>query len=306
MAHNNPVVSVILPTYNRANILAKAIESVLSQTYKNFELIIIDDASTDDTGAVIKNFDDDRIKYIEHTQNEGAPAARNTGIGHARGEYVAFQDSDDEWLPSKLEQQLRAFQNASDSVGVVYTGMVRAEAGDMRYLPYPGVEQTTGDIRRSLARQNFISTPVALVKRACFDEVGTFDEKAWPLSDWELWIRISQHFSFELVDEPLVTGEVRADSISTNQRALVESRRKIVDKHTEFFDNDSLSNHLFYIGHGLAKVGDVQQARSYLIRSFKINPTPVRAGSLILSLLGPTMYKKVYVHYKNIANKPVL
>lgn len=100
-----PTVSVVIPTYNRAHLVGRAIQSVLNQTYQDFEIIVVDDGSTDNTEEVVKSFNDPRIRYIRHDQNRGGSAARNTGIKMARGEYIAFQDSDDEWLPEKLESR---------------------------------------------------------------------------------------------------------------------------------------------------------------------------------------------------------
>ena len=102
----SPVVSVIIPTYNRAHLIGRAIRSVLDQTYQDWELIVVDDASTDDIPGIVKGFTDGRVKYIRHDENKGAAAARNTGIQAARGAYIAFLDSDDEWLPEKLERQV--------------------------------------------------------------------------------------------------------------------------------------------------------------------------------------------------------
>ena len=112
MPEKNPTVSIIIPTYNRAHLIGRAIQSVLNQTYQNFEIIVVDDGSTDNTEEMIKEFQkhDKRIKYIRHEKNRGGAAARNTGIKVARGEYIAFQDSDDEWLPEKLEKQMDVFQ----------------------------------------------------------------------------------------------------------------------------------------------------------------------------------------------------
>jgi len=292
-----PSASIIIPTYNRADILGDSIRSVLNQTYEDLELIVVDDASTDNTDDVVRGFDDDRIKYLGHTENRGAPAARNTGIAEAEGDFVAFQDSDDEWLPTKLEKQMQAFRRTSSDVGVVYTGMLRIVDGERRYIPYPGVEQTDGDIRRSLSRQNFIPTQVATVRRECFDEVGDFDENAWPLSDWELWIRISKRFRFELVDEALVTGEVRSDSISKNARKKAEVRERIVDKHREFFDEGSLARQLFYIGHGFTKLGETSRGRAYLRQAVQVEPNVRHVGALLLSVLGSNAYRGLYRYY---------
>ncbi len=122
MTEKRPTVSVIIPTYNRAHLLGRAIESVLDQTYQDFEIIVVDDASADETEEVVKSFGDDRINHIRHQKNKGGSAARNTGIKAARGEFIAFLDSDDEWVPKKLEKEIDRLQTLSNEVGVVYSG----------------------------------------------------------------------------------------------------------------------------------------------------------------------------------------
>ena len=120
---NNPTVSIIIPTYNRSRLIARAVKNVLNQTYQDFELIIVDDGSTDGTREVVAGFSDERIRYVQHDKNRGEAAARNTGIKVARGEYIASHDSDDEWLHEKLAKQIRAFENCSPEIGVVYTAL---------------------------------------------------------------------------------------------------------------------------------------------------------------------------------------
>lgn len=135
MLNEKPTVSVILPTYNRAHLVGRAIQSVLDQMYQDFEIIVVDDGSGDNTEEIINGFTDTRIRYVKHQKNKGGSAARNTGIKLAKGKYIAFQDSDDEWLPDKLEKQMKAFKKASDEVGVVYTGFHRIKDGITYYVP---------------------------------------------------------------------------------------------------------------------------------------------------------------------------
>lgn len=295
-----PAVSVVLPTYNRGKTLPYAIRSVLNQSFTDFELVVVDDASTDDTEAIVDAVADSRIRYVRHETNRGVSAARNTGIADARGDVVAFQDSDDEWFPEKLGKQMERFEHAPPNVGVVYTGMYRRESGDRRYLPYATVQPKEGDVRRSIVRQNFISTQMAAVRRECFETVGTFDEKLPALVDWELWIRFSDRYRFLLVDEPLVRGGVNPDSISNNRGDVVRARERILGKHRDRFDDASLANHQFYIGHGAMKTGDVDTGRRYLKRSVRTNPRPVYVFAWLLSRSGGTVYNAAYESVKTL------
>lgn len=294
VAPSDPSVSVVLPTYNRADSLHDSIRSVLNQTFADFELVVVDDASTDETEAIVAGIDDSRIRYIRHEINRGVSAARNTGIDRARGDIVAFQDSDDEWLPEKLRKQMGVFDDAPADVGVVYTGMRRTVNGDERYIPYPGVTHKEGDIQRSIVKQNFISTQMAAVRRECFDEVGDFDEELPALVDWDLWIRISEQYHFRLVDEPLVEGGVNPDSISSNRRSIVQARERIVSKHYDRFDDDSLANHLFFIGHGAMKSGQTEKGQRYLKKAVQSNARLVYVVAWLLSFLGTRAYVYIY------------
>lgn len=300
MAEGDPRVSVVLPTYNRADRLPRAIESVLEQTYEDLELIVVDDGSTDDTTAVIDSYTDDRLQYVQHDTNRGVSAARNTGIEAAAGSIISFQDSDDEWLPEKLEKQLGVFATAPSKVGVVYTGMWREVGGDRRYLPYDRVDPKEGDISDSIVSGNFVSTQMAAVRRKCFETVGTFDEELSALVDWDLWIRISQRYHFRLVDEALVEAGVKADSISDDRPTIVNARERIVEKHAEKFDRESLANHLFYVGHGAMKVGDIQRGRRYLRRAARTKSDPKYWGTLLLSLSGARPYSWGYNVFKRV------
>src|SRR6056297_1399486 len=118
-----PTVSVIVPTYNRADSLPRTIDSVLAQTHDDLELVVVDDASTDDTETVVERYEDDRVTYLEHATNRGGSAARNTGIRASDGDYVAFLDSDDEWHPEKLERQVRELESRSEEWVAAYCGV---------------------------------------------------------------------------------------------------------------------------------------------------------------------------------------
>lgn len=242
----DPLVSVILPTYNRANLIKRAINSVLNQTYKNLELIIIDDGSTDETEDIIKGMKDKRIRYFKYVQNRGVSYARNKGILLAKGSLIAFQDSDDIWLKDKLERQIQIMINTTPDVGVVYTGFWQIYDANRIYIPSKEIKSREGYILKNLINGNFVGTPTMLVKRDCFNRVGLFDESLPRLNDWELCIRLAQHYKFLLIDEPLVIAHISKDSISRDDKKLITALDIILNKHYDLFFKDkyALSQHL--------------------------------------------------------------
>ena len=171
-----PLVSVIIPTYNRASLLKRAIESVLNQEFEDFELIVVDDASQDRTPKVIESFKDGRIRYLRLKKNSGGPVARNTGIKKARGKFIALLDDDDEWLPNRLSVQIEKFETLEKKVGVVYGGFyyVSQENGRIIGKRFP---RYRGNVYHHLLRENFIGSPTLLIRRECFKKAGLFDPK---------------------------------------------------------------------------------------------------------------------------------
>ena len=241
-------VSIIIPTYNRATSLGTAIQSVLNQTYKDFEIIVVDDFSSDNTEKVVREFQDQRISFIRHPENRGSGCARNTGIDRAKGRFIAFQDSDDIWLPGKLMKQIEALSKACDEVGVVYTGYIRKDSGVEKYFPESYVKEKQNNILRQLVRGNIVGTPTAIVKRECFEKAGLFDEELSNLEDWELWLRIAKDYLFIFIDEPLVIASLGYDSITRNLKTKTASLERIFSLHEEDFNRDlrSYARHLSY------------------------------------------------------------
>lgn len=235
MIINNTIVSVIIPTYNRAHIIGRALHSVLHQTYQNIEVIIVDDGSTDNTKAIVESFADSRVRYICHDKKQGAAVARNTGIKAASAEFIAFQDSDDEWLFEKLEKQMDAFSQASAKVGVVYTGFLRLENNQASYYPPSDVSAPSGNVLKALLHGNFVTTQSAVVKKDCFLKVGLFDEQMPRLQDWELFIRIAKYYEFVCINEPLLLAFYSHVSITANRNQLPVALKMILDKHHDAF-----------------------------------------------------------------------
>jgi glycosyltransferase involved in cell wall biosynthesis len=307
MVNEKPKVSIIIPTYNRANLIGRAIQSVLDQTYKDFELIIVDDGSIDYTEDIIKEFQkkDKRIKYIRREKNRGGSAARNTGIKAARGEYIAFQDSDDEWLPEKLEKQMNVFENAPAEVGVVYTGFLRIKNDKKTYTPSSWVTQKEGNIYKELLKGNFVTTQSIVMRKECFVKTGMFDENLPRLQDWELVIRLSKYYDFKCVDEPLMISYYTSNSISANQNALMIARKLILEKYFEDIKKNKkvLAKHYFDIGFSLCSNGDFQEGKDYLIKAVKANPLNVKFLLVVfLSFFGQRIFNKAIECYRKVKN----
>ncbi len=224
-------VSVIIPTRNRAELLTRALKSALQQTYPYFEIIIIDDASEDNTGAIVQSFKDERLRYIFFKKNMGAAAARNAGIKQAEGEYVAFLDSDDQWHPEKLARQVEVMDRSNSRVGIVYCLTERIYSARHYLIPSPDIKRR-GDLYRNMILGYYnVPTPAALVRKECFDRCGVFDPHLAALEEWDMWMRISKYFLFEFIDKTLVFSYFTPQSLSTDRLLFAESARKILIKH---------------------------------------------------------------------------
>jgi glycosyltransferase involved in cell wall biosynthesis len=250
-------VSVILPTFNRAGTLARAIASVLEQTYAPAELIVVDDASSDQTDQVVKTFDDQRLKCLLLPQQSGAAAARNAGIANSHCRFVAFQDSDDQWLPTKLAKQMAVLEGHTQAeghthdeghtqdegqrqeIGVVYCDMTRiAKDGSRSYYPAPTVDSTAliNPFTKQYCVQN-IGIGSCLIRRECLQAVGGFNETLTALEDLELFIRLSQKFRFQRIPEALV-DYYETDGISSDTLRLAKAKRKLLKLCGPLLQND--------------------------------------------------------------------
>jgi len=230
------MVSVIIPTYNRAALLTRAVRTVLNQTHEDLEAIIIDDASEDHTKDIINNFSDERIKYIRLSKRKGAASARNIGIRKAGGKYLAFLDSDDEWHPRKIEYQVREIKKQSNKVGIVYTKTLRKYKNHNYYIPYQYLKRKDGYLYRNLILGHYmIPTPAVLIKKTCFEKCGYFDENFQVLEEWDLWIRISRFYNFKFINKTLTISHYTPLSLSTNRDLFALGIYKIIHKHLKDF-----------------------------------------------------------------------
>lgn len=226
MQESLPLVSVVIPTFNRANIVTNAIESVLNQTYKNTEIIIVDDGSTDNTRELLLTYKD-KIRYVNKT-NGGASSARNLGIKQARGEYIAFLDSDDIWLPTKIEKQINVIKENND-MGIVITEIeFIGEAGRRNYSRFRRILPYDGFMFEHFLKNPQITCSCILIRKNILDKVGVFDESLNTGEDIDLMLRILSIFKIAVIEEPLVFYLKKSDSLS--RRLFTGNRVRVFNK----------------------------------------------------------------------------
>lgn len=239
-------VSIILPTYNRAEVLGAAIESVLGQTYSWFELIIVDDGSTDHTEEIVNSYQDDRIWYHKLEKNGGQSKARNYGIRVSRYDYIAFEDSDDLWMPQKLELQIQALEQADDRTGVSYHKF-RYDLGEGRQCIMPDekvdINQKSGDIYTQLLWDNLIGMPTLLIKKECIDKVGLFDESLKCLEDYDFILRIARCYSAVFIDEVLLEAGYSITGVSGNSYHYLTASCMLLKKYKADYLRTGTLNH---------------------------------------------------------------
>ncbi len=264
-----PKVSVIIPTYRRESLLGRAIESVLNQTFDEFEIVVIDGARSEATRELVASFNDGRLRYIPQN-GRGIANARNLGVLKSRGEFIAFLDDDDRWREDKLERQLELFKGLPNNHGLIYTAFTYyyLERRKILGIKHP---KAAGNVYRYLLKDNITGTSTILVKRECFKKAGIFREGFPTCEDWDMWLRMSRVCRFGAIDEPLVDYSIHSGQFSFAK--YLAGRYRMIEKHGDIKHNpEVLSYHLLQIG--LLKLfgGDKSGARDVL-NAFRLNPT---------------------------------
>jgi glycosyltransferase involved in cell wall biosynthesis len=265
----------------------------LNQTFQDFELIVVDDASAENSFEVVASFHDDRIKFIRHETRKGGSAARNTGILNSTGDYIAFLDDDDEWLPEKLAKQMKVLLASPKEVGCVSTGCVDVSSSTGRILG-EYVPKKRGNLSKDLLVANCVgSTSSVLLKRECLERTGLFDESLPCSQDYDLWIRISKEFLFECVREPLFKYRIHQNKISTNLEALTKGTEIMAAKYRDY-PLSYYREQYVDIGIMYCLAGDVHKGRIAFLEAIKLFPFQVRSYfNFCLSLLGAETFRKL-------------
>ena len=285
-----PKVSVIIPTHNRAEFLRSAITSVLNQTFQNFEILIIDDASKDHTREVLSNFKDTRIKVIHNPVSKGDAGARNVGVMNSNCEYIAFLDDDDEWLPEKLKIQTCFLDECPSEVGGICTD--RFTIKEIGRIPL----YTSSPESNDLSKRNFITTSSILLRKECFEKQGLFDETIPFCSDFDMWIRISKTYSFKVIKMPLVKYYIRGNSLTFNHERIIRGMEILFKKHDDFFKKNPKEYGKEYLNLGIHYCcnGEMQKGRKAFSKAIRMSPFDIRNYFyLSLSLLGSERFEKL-------------
>jgi glycosyltransferase involved in cell wall biosynthesis len=284
-----PLVSVILPTHNRAATLARAIRSVREQTFKNFELIIVDDGSTDGTAEFLREYAGRADTLVITTRQRGAAAARNLGAGRARGTYLAFQDSDDEWIPRKLELTVAALAETGPETAAVYGDMIQiTPEGKQMDFKSPEVEQgrLINDVTNDFQVLR-IGIQTSLIKRQCFEAAGGFDEALPRYIDMELFARLALWNHLVRLQEPLALYYM-GPGISKNRSALVAARLYLLDKYRSRLSTTPrhLAWQYLHVAEALDKNGAKARAAGWVLKALAKAPGEIGAKRAAWALLG--------------------
>lgn len=252
-----PLISVIIPSFNRAHLIKDAALSVLAQTYKNIELIIVDDCSSDNTKSVVESICDNRIKYVCLEKNSGACIARNKGIEIASGKFISFNDSDDKWLFNKLETQYEFLTKVN--ADVVLCKMECKTPDGIFIHNFPNINKDKKLSYEELLKYNSASTQTLFGKAECFKKV-MFDSSMPRLQDWDEVLRLSQVYGIYYQNEVLVQTFFQKDSISTHPEKGVTAMENLFEKHKNTIQANRKINESFF-----------KKKASFMIKA-KLNP----------------------------------
>lgn len=300
---NNPLVSVIIPTYKRSDFLLRAINSVLNQTYRNVEIIVVDDNDGNDEFRVsteknLQDFiDNNQITYLKHSSNKGISSARNTGIKVATGDYIAFLDDDDSFFPNKIADQLEVFKKSKPNVGLVYGSFLKVDM--IRGFETIVKPKYDGNLHQIIGLNHIGPPSMVLCSKKAIDKIGGFDESFRYREDTDFFYRISEFFEFAYTNEILINYYVHSVSSSRNKDIELIFTEKYIEKHGSKLKKPKLrwSELQERLGELNAINGKKTSALSAFAIAYFNRPARLEIlAKLALSLLG----KKLYCKYRNV------
>lgn len=295
----NPKVSVVIATYNRSQLINRAIESVLNQTYQNFEIIVIDDSSNDKTEKVIKAFNNSKIKYIRNKIRTNLSTARNQGVrvAGAEAKYIAFLDDDDEWLSKFLEKTIKALEENSEAVMATTYARLMTQKGEK-------LREIHCDDRLEFWRQASIGSGCVLRKEIFTQKNIWFDEKTLFDEDVDFGIRVLKDYRWKCVPEVLRIyyryPTVKGESLSTSYTSETLSRELdyFYRKNYQIYKKDgrrALADLHFITGKTFCRAGKIKEGRGYLVKAIKFFPRPTYFFYYLLALIYPKAFQNLFL-----------
>lgn len=291
MSANTPLISIITPTYNRADFIAEAVESVLAQTYPHFEFLIVDDGSTDHTDKVLEPYlNDERIRLFRQ-ENQGQSVARNVALDEAKGEFICFLDSDNYWPAAKLEQQVRIFEQFPTTDVLYGDNVIINEAGEE--LSRNNMARYSGRIAPQMVKDNCVAMNTTMARRQCFDELGGMSGKRRVADDYDLWLRFSAKYEFRYEPEYWAWYRVMEDQISSDKTRRFQVNEQIIHDFRRDFP-DAMSPREFdqgfahfYIRKGryLGSNGQKRDGVRELLKAVKYSPAELNVWRAFAAVL---------------------
>jgi glycosyltransferase involved in cell wall biosynthesis len=294
-----PSVSVVIASYNYGRYIGEALASVRAQTFSDWEAIVVDDGSTDETLAVVRPvLADPRFRLVRQDHG-GQPRAKNRGIDESRGTFVAFLDADDRWRPAKLARQLERFA-ANRDLGVCQT---RRTIIDADGRPASGDDRTVfrGDVLDPMYRRNFVCFSTVMLRRRVFEHVGTFDERIGLAIDYDWWLRVARFYPFDCVEEPLVEYRVGHANLSRRVADRLDTALVIMDRFRRCFDVPARLNAgearrglaETYRNRGIVGRRDPADALGWLMRAAALRPTDFGTWRGLAAAMTPAVLRRL-------------
>jgi len=282
-----PKVSVLMPSFNYARYLPASIESVLSQSYSDLELIITDDCSTDESREIVEQWRrlDRRVVPVLHDVNHGLARARNSGLAVSSGEFIALCDADDLWMPDKLKTQMECFQ-AQPELGLVHSDSAIID-GDGKLtgerfssLLHRKGQATSGNLFEVLCERNFLCVPTVILRREAIQYAGGFEESLRSLEDWVCWTKVSRKYPFLYIEDALVQYRIHGAGLSSNPKGMATNRVKAFRFLLESFSDIPprlRSKMLYSLGVSYLEIKDTRDAVRAFVDSIRANPLHLRS-----------------------------
>ncbi|PQP34941.1 hypothetical protein C6A37_05125 [Desulfobacteraceae bacterium SEEP-SAG9] len=292
---SRPTVSVIIPAYNRAKVIERAINSAIAQTFRDLEIIVVDDGSTDNTRDVVQALDDERIRYIRRENNAGPGAARNEGMRIAEGEFIAFLDSDDEWFPGKTAKQVKLLESLSEDWGICYTGSRIIKDGTITKIREGNSSAKGYAFKKYVLDKIFLMTPTAvMIRRDCVNRVGMFDDRLLCEEDTDFFFRILRDYKLAVLSEVLTTihrqtTKSLASFVETSRLIILDKQEKVIRSELGWYAAKRFRGHSFWvIAEAKFREREIVSGLIYLGRAIACFPlmAPSRYGRMFLSGLG--------------------